>query len=157
MQPTVLPDGLADTPPGPALGALLTGIDPARVANGDTVTVLQAWRRQRSHTDAGELTVLAQVGRCRRDTPPERVARLEAPDPDCGFEIAAALTLTELAAWREHALAEMVVHRLPTVHAALAAGEIDRGKAVVFADLLEPLTDAQNARICAALLPKHRA
>ena len=149
-----IPDGLADTPPGPELGALLAAIDPARVANGATVTVLQAWRRQRSHSDAAELAMLAEVGRCDPVTPPERVARLEAAHPNCGIEIAAALTLTELSAWREHALADTVVHRLPTVHAALAAGHIDRAKAMVFADLLEPLTDTQNARVCAALVPK---
>lgn len=154
MQPMAIPDGLADTPPGPSLGALLAGIDPARVANGDTVTVLQAWRRQRSHTDAAEFAVMTQVGRCDPASKPSHLARLETPDPNCGIEIAAALTLTELSAWREHTLAETLVHRLPDVHAALACGDIDRGKAAVFADLLEPLTNAQNARICAALLPK---
>lgn len=156
MQPMAIPDGLADIPPGPALGALLAGIDPARVANGDTVTVLQAWRRQRSHTDAAEFAVMTQVGRCDPSNKPSHLARLETPDPNCGIEIAAALTLTELAAWHEHTLAETLVHRLPDVHAALACGDIDRGKAAVFADLLEPLTDTQNARICAALLPKAR-
>ncbi|SFN82480.1 protein of unknown function [Pseudonocardia ammonioxydans] len=153
QQPVVLPDGLADLPPGPELGALLAGIDPTRVANHDTVTVLQAWRRQRSHSDAAELAILAEVGHCDPFAPAGRIARLEEAPADCGLEIAAALTLTEVTAWREYALADTLIHRLPAVHASLTAGNIDRAKAMLFADYLEPLTDAQNARICAALLP----
>ena len=154
QQPVVLPDGLADLPPGPELGALLAGIDPTRVANHDTVTVLQAWRRQRSHSDAAELAILAEVGHCDPFAPAGRIARLETAPADCGLGIAAALTLTEVTAWREYTLADTLIHRLPSVHASLTAGHIDRAKAMLFADYLEPLTDAQNARICAALLPQ---
>ncbi|MFP5068305.1 DUF222 domain-containing protein [Pseudonocardia nantongensis] len=154
MQPMVLPQGVAGDPPGPGLCALLAGLDPALVANGDTVALLQAWRRLRSYVDAHELAAMAEVGRCDPHATPGASARLAGPDPGCGQEIAAALTLTEQAAWREHALAEMLVHRLPTVHAALAGGHIDRGKATVFADQLEFLDDAQATRICAALVPE---
>ncbi|MBP2365969.1 HNH endonuclease signature motif containing protein [Pseudonocardia parietis] len=148
-----IPEGLAVDPPGPALCAVLAGLDPARLANADTVDVLQAWRRLRSYADAQELAMMAEVGRCDPHAPSGTAVRLVEPDPECGREIATALTLTELTAWREHALAEMLVYRLPDVHAALSCGDIDRGKARVFADLLEPLSDAQAERVCAALLP----
>ncbi|MBP2366534.1 HNH endonuclease signature motif containing protein [Pseudonocardia parietis] len=153
MSATGTPEGLADTPPGPALCALLAGLTPDRLPNDDVVDALQAWRRLRSYADAHELAMMAEVGRCDPHAPSGTAVRLVEPDPECGREIATALTLTELTAWREHALAEMLVHRLPDVHAALACGDIDRGKARVFADLLEPLSDAQIARVCAALLP----
>ena len=104
MQPMVLPQGVAGDPPGPGLCALLAGLDPALVANGDTVALLQAWRRLRSYVDAHELAAMAEVGRCDPHATPGASARLAGPDPGCGQEIAAALTLTEQAAWREHAL-----------------------------------------------------
>lgn len=155
-QPVTAPEDLADHPPGPQLCTLLAGIDPAQVANHDTVDLLRAWRRLRSFADAGELAVMAEVGRCDLDAAPDSVARLDRPAPNGYVEIAAALTLTENAAARELGLAETLVWRLPTVHAALRAGKIDRAKAWVFADHLgdEELTDAQITRVLAALLPQ---
>ena len=52
-------------------------------------------------------------------------------------EIAAGLTWTPTAADRELAFA-LVLRELPLVYAALRRGEIDRGKAKVFADHLDP-------------------
>ena len=63
-------------------------------------------------------------------------------------EIAAALTWTHRTADWELGLADVVVRHLPDVFAALSAGRIDRGKAVVFAQHLDPahgLTPAQTA------------
>ena len=68
-------------------------------------------------------------------------------------EIAAALTLTGVAADRELDFAEKVVTGLPLVHAALSAGSIDRAKAWVFADHLRDVPAEQAAVICAALVP----
>ena len=70
-----------------------------------------------------------------------------------GGEIAAALTLTGVAADRELEFAERVVTGLPLVHAALSAGSIDRAKAWVFADHLREVPAGQAAVICAALVP----
>lgn len=154
MQPEKVPEGLADLPPGPALCTALAGIDPTRVANGDTVDLLQGWRRLGSYVLAQEMTAMAEVGRCDPYAVPDHHVRTDRPDRGCGPEIAAALTITELTAWTEHSRAEMLVHRLPAVHAALAAGHVDRGKATVFADLLEPLDDTHATRIASTLLPK---
>ena len=151
---TTSAQALADAPPGPGLCARLAGIDPARVTGGDTVDLLRAWRRLRSYVDAQEMTVMAELGRRDPDAGAGVIARLAEPDPACGREIAAALHLTERTAYREHGVADVLVHRIPDVLAALARGDIDRGRAVVFAELLEPLTDAQARRVCDRLLPK---
>ncbi|GAA4942253.1 hypothetical protein GCM10023204_59870 [Actinomycetospora succinea] len=47
-----MPEGLADAPPGAALGALLEQVDPRAVSPHDTVTLAAAWRRQLSHHEA---------------------------------------------------------------------------------------------------------
>ncbi|MBP2368694.1 HNH endonuclease signature motif containing protein [Pseudonocardia parietis] len=157
MQQTVtVPAGLAEHPPGPQLCTLLAGLDAARVTNHATVELLRAWRRLRSYVDAGELAVLAELGRRDSHADPHTVARVEQPDPDCLFEIATALTVTENSAARDLELAETLVWRLPAVHAALAAGAVDRAKAWVFADYLgdDQLTDACVGRVLDALLPK---
>ena len=156
QQPVALPAGLAEHPPGPQLCALLAELDTARVSNHATVAVLRAWRRLRSFVEAGELGVLAELGRRDTAADPHTVARIDQPDPGCVLEIAAALTVTENAAARDHGLAETLVGRLPAVHAALAAGRIDRARAWVLADYLgdEQLSDACLARVLGALLPQ---
>jgi uncharacterized protein DUF222 len=72
-------------------------------------------------------------------------------------EIAAALSWTGRTADRELAFAHTVVTRLPQVFAALWAGRIDRAKAWVFADHLDPLTctlpTPHIEAICAHLMP----
>jgi hypothetical protein len=152
MTPVALPDGLASLPPGPALGAMLTDLDPRRVANSDTVTVLAARYRQLAHEQARLLEALVEVGRCDLDDP-GGTSRLDAVGEWAGGEIAAALTLTGVAADRELGFADAIVTGLPAVHAALSVGRLDRGKAWVFADHLTDLPADQAALICAALLP----
>ncbi|MGQ0716063.1 MAG: DUF222 domain-containing protein [Pseudonocardiales bacterium] len=68
-------------------------------------------------------------------------------------EIAAALTFTARRADYELGCAQLLVDRLPRVHAALAAGELDHHKARVFTDYLADVTPAQADRICARLVP----
>jgi hypothetical protein len=72
-------------------------------------------------------------------------------------EIAAALRWTPGKAGWELARAQMLVERLPEVFAVLAAGRIDRPKADVFAEYLDPertrLTRAQIDRLITRFLP----
>jgi hypothetical protein len=100
MTPVELPQGLADMPPGPALGALLAGVDPSRIANADTVTMLTARYRQLAHEQAALLEALVEVARSDPDNLPG-ARRLPAVGEWAGGEIAAALTLTAVAADRE--------------------------------------------------------
>ncbi|MDQ4011855.1 MAG: 13E12 repeat family protein, partial [Actinomycetota bacterium] len=68
-------------------------------------------------------------------------------------EIAAALTFTARRADYELGCAQVLVDRLPRLHAALAAGELDHHKARVFTDYLSDRTPAQVDRICERLVP----
>jgi hypothetical protein len=152
MRSVRLPDGLADFPPGPALAALLNGIDPRLLANADTVAVLTAQYRQLAHEQARLLEALVAVGRADPDDP-SGTRRLEAVGEWASGEIAAALMLTGVSADRELAFADTVVTRLPMVHAALRAGALDRAKAWLFADHLGEVPADQAAAICSALVP----
>jgi hypothetical protein len=160
-----LPEGLAVMPPGPELGVLLAGLDLARVRNDQVVDVLQAQARQLAREQARMFAALVEVGRATPLSDPTDheghrllgAQRLGAVHACAAGEIAAALTWTAAAADRELALAEVVVTHLPLVFAALEAGLIDRPKAIVFADQLDPavteLTREQVAGICGALVP----
>lgn len=156
-----MPTGLAEMPPGPGLAATLAGLDLARVPDELTVTVLQAQYRQVAHEQARLLQAIVEMGRCTPLSDPDDpflramhgVARLRAVQEWASGELAAALTLTGVAADRELALAVTVVTRLPEVHAALSAGAIDLPKTRMFAEHLDgDLTAEQVETICEALL-----
>jgi hypothetical protein len=154
MESAQVTTGLAELPPGPELAAALSTIDLARVPNGEIVAVLRARSRQRAHEDAQFLAVVAEVGR--RDPWSElgEVARLAEPARYGADETRLALAWTRRAAESEHDFAEVLVHRLPLVFAALDTGEIDRPKARVCYDHLADLPAASIEKICRALLPK---
>jgi hypothetical protein len=152
MRIAAVAERVADMPPGPELAAALAGLEPARIPNAQIVDVLRAQARQLAHEQARLLKCLLEVGRADpHDLHGAR--RLPAPGEWAGGEIAAALTLTGVAADRELDFAETLITRLPLVHAALSVGSIDRAKAWVFADHLQDTTAAQSAVICAALVP----
>lgn len=151
---------LAEVAPGVDLGRLLAGVEPARVPNQSAVDVLRAEYRQLAHQQARTMAAMVQVG---RSVPPDelddedpRVYRSKRPVPSAVGEIGTALRLTARSAQRELDLAEQLVHALPLVFAALGDGLIDRGKAYVFADYLDPerLSAGQIETICARLLPQ---
>lgn len=146
--------GLAEFAPGPGLCAALSTIDLSQVSNGEIITVLRAWSRLRAHIDAHFLTVVAEVGRRDPDAQAGEVARLAEPTRYGADETRLALAWTRRAAEVEHDFAELLVHRLPLVHAELGAGRIDRPKARAFYDHLADLPTADIERICRALLPK---
>jgi hypothetical protein len=148
--------------PGPALSAALGAVDPTQVPSGQVVELLRAQSLQSAHEQARLWATLLEVG-----------LAVPADDSDAGQgtdgplrvsevsewavgEVAAALTWTDRAAYRELGLAKVVVRALPDVFAALWDGRIDRGKAVVFADYLDPaygVTAAQTKAILARILP----
>lgn len=149
-------DELVALPPGSGLAAALGALDLPRVPTDELVDVLRAQSRQCAHEQARLWASLVEVGLA--------VPSDELPDGSsdtagmawASSEVAAALTWTSRTADRELDLAQVVVRALPEVFAALWAGEIDRGKAVVFAGYLDPahgVTPEQAAVICARLLP----
>ena len=93
-----LPEGLAEMPPGPELGAVLGGIDRSRLCGDDVVTLLQVMARQVSYYQAELYAVMAEVAHCSSD--PTSAERVEAIDEFAAEEIGAALCLTRRAPTR---------------------------------------------------------
>jgi hypothetical protein len=149
-------EGLAAVSPGPELSAALDALDPAVVPGDQLVEVLRAQARQCAHEQARLWATMIEVGLADPsggDDPAMSTGMVADWAPG---EIAAALSWTHRTADWELGLADVVVRRLPDVFAALSAGRIDRGKAVVFAQHLDPahgLTPAQTQAILARLLP----
>jgi hypothetical protein len=88
----------------------------------------------------------------------ETVARAGKRFEWAAHEIAAGLTWTPTAADRELTFATALIERLPTVFTALQQGRIDRGKARVFVDYLDPangdVTEQQSRLLRERFLPQ---
>jgi hypothetical protein len=162
---SALVDRAVDLPPGPELAAVLDELTDAAVPNARRVEVLQARSRQLAHDHAqlyaemvevSHTVALAEVKGVRD----EAVARAAEQFAWAAHEIAAALTWTPTAADRELGFATALVERLPLVQEALLAGRIDRGKARVFADYLDPangdVTERQARLLCEKFVPLAR-
>ncbi len=148
---------LVNTPPGPALAALLEALDPHTLTAEQAIPVLQAWSRQRAHDHARMAATLTRVATLSRHATTTRTAghRSRMPAGDwADAEIAAALTWSDSKAARELDFAETLTD-LPQVAAAFDQGRIDHGKAWVFTDILGPaeLTPEQVHTLCAAFVP----
>jgi hypothetical protein len=156
-----VPAGVAAMPPGRELAGILADLDPAAVANADTVVLMQAWARQLAHAQARFVDAVAQVGRAtpfsgsdgERPSMAESPQRRQAAGEWAAGELAAAMRWTHRHAERELGFCEELVG-LPAVFAALDAGALDRGRAWTFTDVLgtAELTAEQVARICATLV-----
>src|ERR671919_510440 len=101
---------------------------------------------------------LPSVRRLRPGNRAEAVARTAKQVEWASHEIAAGLTWTPTAADRELSFATALVERLPLVHESLRHGHLDRGKARVFVEYLDPangeLTDQQARRLCEKFVPQ---
>ena len=113
------------------------------------VGVVQAWRRLASWAAAGELAAVAELDRRRK----AEVAAGADPHlaEHVGDELAAALTLTTRSA---DALLDIAcgLARLPLTRAALAAGQIDRARALVITEGVSCLSDAHAAAVESAVV-----
>lgn len=92
----LIPEYLADIPPGSELSAALSGIDIARLSGFDCVHVLKARYRQLNHDRAQLMAAMVEVGLC--GAAPDDLARMDAPDEFSADEVRAALVLTRRAA-----------------------------------------------------------
>jgi hypothetical protein len=118
----LIPQDLADVPPGPELARVLAGIELPRLSGFDCVEVLKARYRQLNHDRARLMAAMAEVGVCGVVAAGDELRRMAAPDEFSADEIRAALVLTRRAADAQFGLAYDVVTRLPAVHAAMEAG-----------------------------------
>ncbi len=126
----------------------------AGVSDDELIGLLCAARRMTSWQAAIELTVAAELdGRRRRDAALAKPGAGESSrvSDHVAAELAAALTLTSWAADDLLGLATQLA-RLPSVRAALMAGEIDLAKARVFAAELSALDDRAANEIAGEFL-----
>ncbi len=162
-----LVDRAVALPPGPELSAALNALPREKVPNARLVEVAQARSRQLAHeqaeffADLVEITHAVAVADLPVDKPGDRaeaVARAAKHFEWAAHEIAAGLTWTPTAADRELGFATALVERLPLVHESLRHGHIDRGKARVFVEYLDPangeLTQEQARRLCERFVPQ---
>jgi uncharacterized membrane protein YgcG len=149
----VIPEDLADMPPGPGLSAILAGIDRSRVNGHDMVTVMQARARQVAHDQAELLADIVEVAHCPPGVFNSLVKRLEGLSRYPDDEVRVALCWTRRAAGEQLTLALDVVERLPDVYAALRAGDIDIPRARVFCDVLSVLPEDVARDAAARVLP----
>lgn len=147
-----LPAGLAGMPPGPGLAAVLADVDLGTLTGAEVVTVLQAEYRQSAHQRSRVLAAAYETG-MRRPLRTE-FDRLESADEFSSDEVRAALGLTRSAATKLFDLAYQTMSRLPELHQAMAAGELDEPRARVLADWSADLRDAHARDICRELLPR---
>jgi hypothetical protein len=157
-----LVDRAVALPPGPQLSAVLNALPRQTIPNARLVDVIRARSRQLAHEQAELFADMVEIAHAVAvaDLAGERalvVERVEEQSEWASHEIAAGLTWTPTAADRELGFATALVERLPLVFASLRAGHIDRGKARVFVDYLDPangdLTDQQSRRLCERFVP----
>ena len=123
----------------------------AELGESELVGVLCGWRRLASWAAAGEVAAVITLARRRAVQARER--RSPALIDHVGDEVAAALTLTGRGGSRVVELAGGLA-RLEATQAALAAGVIDWPRAVVIADELSVLDDAQARAAEGVVLPR---
>jgi len=150
----VLPEGLADMPPGPPLALALARVDVARLSSDDLHTVTLARTRQVAHEQARQLSCMLETAYAGYHDDREPLARTRKLDEFSGDQLAFTLSWTRSAMQGQLDLAQQLVERLPAVHAALSAGRIDLYKARVFVEALYLLSDDAARGIADRLLRK---
>ncbi|MGH8968018.1 MAG: DUF222 domain-containing protein, partial [Actinomycetes bacterium] len=149
----LIPEGLAEIPPGPELARVLAGLELSRLSGFDCVEFLKAQYRQANHERARVMAAMAQVGVC-GPVPDDDLTRMVMPDEFSADEVRAALVLTRRAAHAQFWLAYDLVTRLPQVHAAMDPGMLDEPRARVFSEWTIELSPEQAGAVCDALLPR---
>ncbi len=150
----LIPEDLAEIPPGPELARVLSGLELSRLSGFDCVEVLKAQYRQANHERARVLAAMVEVGLCGVVPASDELRRRAAPGEFSADEIRAALVLTRRAAEDQFGLAWDLVTRLPQVHAAMVAGVLDEPRARVFSEWTLELSPEQAQAVCATLLPR---
>jgi hypothetical protein len=145
----VLPEGLEAVAPGPELGRLLAGVDRSTLDGRDVVSLLQARSRQLAHDQAEFLADMVELAYC---PAVGQEMRCEQPEEFADFEVACALTWTQNAAGKQLCFAYDLLTRLPAVHEAMRAGQIDYPKAWIFVEVTKVVDDVDEARRIAGLV-----
>lgn len=144
-----LPEGLAATPPGAALGAALETLDPELIAPADVSVVLAAQQRQINRDQARMLQLRYQSGLADASAPG---GRKEVLDQFSAGDARATLTESKTYAWNELALAEALTVGLPGVLAGMLDGHLDVRRARALRLGTEVLSAEHTAKVLAGLL-----
>ncbi|MBA3744976.1 DUF222 domain-containing protein, partial [Sporichthya sp.] len=89
-----------------------------------------------------------------RSAEPDSTDRMSDPDEWSSAEVRAALGLTRRAADRLASDAHSVMHRLPELHDAMAAGDLDAARARLIGDWTLELSAEHAHQVCAEVLPQ---
>ncbi len=167
--PVLLPDGLAEMPPGPGLAAMLESIDTAECSSADVFTALRAQARQVAHDQARLLVMMLEAAYAERadavrvvrrggvpDGPLDAagLARVRELDDFCADQIAFTLHRSQFSTAEDVFLAKDLCERLPLVFERLSAGRIDLPRAKVFSSCLTDVDDGMARRLAAELIDK---
>jgi len=148
--PVEVLEAVEGMPPGPFLGILLGGIDPASLSGIDQIRLLQAHTRMVAHHQAMMFHTMATI----YDTVRADLDGLMA-DPHAGeaaaAEIAVGLHLTRRAAERDLQMA-LALRRVPQVAAALTTGQVDRRRAGTILHETAHLPDIETRQVVDQLI-----
>jgi hypothetical protein len=141
---------LGSVPPGAGLAVRLAGVAVRSVPDAELLELLSAEARQLAHQQARVWAVMAELAT--RNPLPNLPWTAEQVFDSAVEEVRAELRLTRRGAAAEVQRA-VRVQAVSPVARALAAGRIDRARAVVLAEACTDLTGAQQAKLLAAVLP----
>jgi hypothetical protein len=145
---------LGSVPPGAGLAARLADVAVRSVPDAELLELLSAEARQLAHQQARVWAVMAELAT--RNPLPTRPTAV-AWTAEQVFDSAVEEVRAELRLTRRGAAAEVQravrVQAVPPVARALAAGRIDRARAVVLAEACADLTGGQQSKLLAAVLP----
>jgi len=134
------------------VGCSFAGMELGSLTGAECVEHLRATQRAYNVACAARLAAVVEVGLCAPGSW-ETVARMEAPDRYSRDELRPALGISAPSAAKVMDLAWVVCRRLPELHAAMAAGELDEARAWAIAHWTEQLADAHAHLICGDVLP----
>jgi hypothetical protein len=145
---------LGSVPPGAALGVRLAAVEVRSTPDVELLEVLAAEARQLAHQQSRVWAVMSELAT--RNPLPNLPEAIAWTDEQVFFsaveEVRAELRLTARGAAAEVQRAVDVL-ALPAVADALAAGRIDRARAIVLAEACADLTPEQAAKLLGEVLP----
>src|SRR5678815_2966159 len=122
-----LPEGLADLPPGPSLGAVLASIDRSRLSSEDMYELTGSLARMVSHYQALLVTAMYDTALTAHELAGSLTRAGELKDHSAD-QLAWELHCSRGYAFSQVLLGEALVRRLPDVLADFKAGLIDQAR-----------------------------
>lgn len=149
----ILPPGLENMRPGPALASTLASVDRSSLNGYELVILLQAESRQAAHYHAAMQRSMHQIAHSPAGFAGSPAERVEIPEEFAADDIRAALRWTRRAAETSLDLAIEVIERFPLVWKELSRGRIDLPKVKVIVHTLRHLEERHIRRIEEKVVP----